>query len=292
MIPLIFTNDDVGISTDKIHIDWFNEVIDLLEERKIKGTFFWVPKSDGIPGYKRKEWMDALKKAIALGHDIQLHGLTHDCLGFGLPQTSFREENKTAFSLYDADPDRYQKEWTIPKLKVKIEEAIDIYRKAFEESPLIFRAPCVGASDAMYVSLKESGINHSSSRIINPKSWLYTMGYNPVYRVWETEFSPYPYTVFGVREYLIMSDYIHKAKLEEHYDDLLSLAKRDYAHLIKEGREVGIMLSHYHSMHKNWEMTKKFYHALFDVLEEKGVNFVTFKEYILKKENARELEAR
>jgi peptidoglycan/xylan/chitin deacetylase (PgdA/CDA1 family) len=283
--PLVFSNDDVGLIEDDIHLQWFDNVIELLEKWKIKGTFFWVPKNnDGTINSNNKRWIKSLKTIIDKGHDVQLHGLTHDCLGFGLPQSGFKNENKTAFAEYESNPEKYQLEWMIPKLKRKLEEGIDIYKKAFGEYPMIFRSPCIGSSDAMYEALKEVGIYASSSRIVNPDSWAYTVNYENKFRNWYSEFSPYPYTVFGVREYPSMSDYSHFGITDNHYDDLLDLIKRDYDCLLNQGKELGVLMCHYHSMNKTWQNTKKFYNSFFEYLLKKySIQFITFKEFISNK---------
>ena len=59
---LVFTNDDVG-GGDEQHIRWFQDVIDLLNSRGIRGTFFWIPKAEGVPSDQRTDLMAAIYRA-------------------------------------------------------------------------------------------------------------------------------------------------------------------------------------------------------------------------------------
>lgn len=275
---MFFTCDDIG-QGDAQHVLWFRELVEYLERKGIKATFFWVPLGDGIPANQSTEWMNAVEWAMSLGHDIQWHGLRHHCLEFGLPQEGLRRENTAAFKEYDSNRRYWETEHAIPRIREKMEMGIELYRKAFACEPLIFRSPCLGVSDAMYACLHELGVMYSSSRVINPKSWVYSVHYDQRDRVWETEISPYPYRVGEVTEIPLMSDYSHWGIPQEKYHDLLDLAKRDYDHLIAESRGTGVMLSHYHSMHRNWKTCLRFYDELLDYLVAKhGVTFVTLKE--------------
>lgn len=275
---LIFSNDDIGCAGAN-YIRYFKETVNYLERKGIKATFFWVPKADGKPGYDNREWMKAIEWAVGLGHDIQWHGYGHHCLEFGLPQDGLRRENKGAFEEYERNKAHWDNEHGIPRIRAKMAEAYEIFKRAFGRPPVIFRSPCIGVSDAMYAGLHELGVRFSSSRVINPKSWVYSAFYDKNDRVWETEFPPYPYQIGQVVEIPLMSDCCHWGIPDEKYHDLLDLVKSDYANLIRESKGLGVLLSHYHSMHKNWGNCLKFYDELLDYLASKhSVEFVTFAE--------------
>ena len=70
--PLIFSNDDIGEIHEERHIKWFNDVIELLEVWNIKGTFFWIPKSDRKVNSENKIWIDAIKKAFDSGANLNV----------------------------------------------------------------------------------------------------------------------------------------------------------------------------------------------------------------------------
>jgi len=275
---LIFSNDDIGCGGAN-YIGYFRETVAYLERKGIKATFFWVPKPNDVSPSDKHEWMKAVEWATALGHDIQWHGYSHRCLEFGVPQEGLRRENKNAFAEYERHKAHWDKEHGVTRVREKMVETYDIFKQTFGRPPVIFRSPCVGVSDAMYAVLHELGVRFSSSRIINPKSWVYSVFYDKQDRGWETEFPPYPYKIGQVTEIPIMSDYCHWGIPDERYHDLLDLAKNDYDHLIAESKGLGVMLSHYHSMHKNWEYCLKFYDELLAYLLSKyAIEFTTFAE--------------
>ena len=280
---MVFSNDDIGRGGAQCVL-WFRELVDYLESKGIRATFFWVPLNEGSPASASNQWSRAIEWAMGLGHDVQWHGLTHHCLEFGIPQEGLRRENKGAFEEYARHRDYWEKEHRIPRIREKMESAIETYHNAFGCAPVIFRSPCVGVSKAMYACLDELGVLYSSSRIINPRSWVYTVYYDQQDRIWETEFPPYPYRIGNVTEMPLMSDYCHWGMPRERYDDLLNLAKSDYDHLIEQSKGTGVMLSHYHSMHKNWDICLKFYDELLDYLTRTyAVEFLTFKQICQKK---------
>jgi hypothetical protein len=281
-MDLIFTNDDLG-GGDERHVHWFQDVIDFLNGRGIRGTFFWIPKAEGMPSDQRTELMAAIYRAREQGHDFQLHGLTHQtCLEFGVPPNALRRENPRPFAEYEANPEKWAAEHTRARLRAKLEEGVEIYERAFGERPVIFRSPCVGTCPALYEALADVGITHDSSWILNPHSWVYTATVDPTEREWQVDPSAEPFMLpEGVQEFPLMADYTHWGISQERFDDFLALAKRDYDQLAGGKPRVAVMLSHYHSMHKDWDRTVRFWNQLLDHLASKGLSrFVTFKEMI------------
>lgn len=278
---LVFSNDDVGCNDFPEHVQWFREVVEYITARGIRATFFWVPMSGDRPSYELKDWMEAIRWARDLGHDFQLHGLGHHCLDFGVPQPGILRENPKAFEEFEKNRDHWVKEHSYQRLREKLERGIEIYEKAFGCRPVIFRSPCGGICANLYLALYDVGLRYDSSRIVNPGTWVYTVFHETQEREWKPEFPPYPHLVKpGVTVYPMMVDYSHHGLPDEHFDDLLSLAKQDYGHLMREGREVGVLLCHYHSMHQDWQQTKRFYDAFLDHLQEQGWAFTNFRQVI------------
>lgn len=287
-MKLIYTNDDVGAG-GKRNAEAFKDTLKLLKKLKIKATFFWIPRPGGKLSWKRKEWEGGIKMALEEGHDFQLHGFEHKCLEFGRPPEIFHPEMPSIFNRYALEPERWEREWKVERLFLKIKKAKLLYEEVFEKAPLIFRAPCFGTSPGMYEALYRAGINASSSTCINPKSWLYTVTYFPENREYQEEFPPYPRKVPpGVVEYPTVADYTHWGISEYRLKDLLELARRDFSLIKKKNPPLIVLLGHYHTMHKNWSLTFKFYIEFFAWIKDRGWGeFTTFQEFL--KENGRKV---
>ena len=75
--------DDAG-SGGSAMVESLRRATEFFSSRGLGSTWFTVPKGGGKP--MTAEWKEALIAARNLGHDIQLHGLTHaDCYEFGPP---------------------------------------------------------------------------------------------------------------------------------------------------------------------------------------------------------------
>jgi len=80
----VWTMDDVGAGGSDM-VEAMRRACAFLQSRGVRMTLFVVPKPSGQP--MSEEWVDALREAHEAGHDLQLHGLTHeDCFEFG-PRT-------------------------------------------------------------------------------------------------------------------------------------------------------------------------------------------------------------
>jgi hypothetical protein len=81
-MPFVFTNDDAGMHEP----ERFAELLDFLAEQQVPGTFFVVPAAGGKSLAEKPRWRALLDRALEAGHDLQLHGFTHDsAFEFGVP---------------------------------------------------------------------------------------------------------------------------------------------------------------------------------------------------------------
>jgi len=181
----VFTNDDVGGSNTTQAIEWFERVVEWLNDVGIRATFFWIPKPYMKPGDQNIDWMTAIRRARQQGHDFQLHGLTHDyCLEFGVPQadTRFSPSIAETYRDYWDNHNKWIVEHSVTNLRSKLEEAMSIYERAFGQRPIVFRAPCLGIGQSAYEALWQVGIRYSSSRSINPIATAYVTTRDPMLR--------------------------------------------------------------------------------------------------------------
>jgi len=280
----IFSNDDAGAAANPRAVEWFQTVVEWLNTQRIPATFFWVPKP-GNADKSRELWSPALEAARQQGHDFQLHGLTHgSCLEFGLPQPSTRRANPKPFDEYESNRARWEAEHQASSLKLKLDEGIARYRQAFDESPVVFRAPCFGVSPGMYEALAAVGIRHSSSRGMNPTATAYTMLGDRSLRRWAPDFPCKPWVEPpGVTEVPCMEDICIAGVPPEQFDDRLDLYLSELAHFIDEAGDEGVLVigSHYHSMMKTWEQTRLLMERVIEWLSAQGITqWVTFRDYV------------
>jgi peptidoglycan/xylan/chitin deacetylase (PgdA/CDA1 family) len=174
-LNFILTSDDVGRDS----VENFKKFVSFLDEYGIKCTFFAVPKPrDNMPLNENKEWIIALKKAIQLGHDVQLHGFTHERFECGFP-------NKLVLSMYEKEARKnLMKEMTDNKEKIEENLSLDkltsrllkskkLFEKALGYSPICFRSPLLGMHENLYKALAKTGIKYSTNIVVNPSGWSY-----------------------------------------------------------------------------------------------------------------------
>ena len=282
-MKFVFSNDDVGGQQSEQAVEWFEMVVEWLKDRGIPGTFFWVPKPGNKPSDENVHWMNSILRAKADGHDFQLHGLTHHCLEFGVAQQSIRRHAPKMFDEYEADIERWQKEHSLEQQRKKFIEAAEIYERAFGESPLIFRAPCLGICANAYQAMYESGIRYSSSRSVNPAATGYVITRKPELEAWQPDYGGKPFEEPpGVLEIPCLEDLVIRGFEADDFDFVLDLFKREIRNYMEGLRDsdFGVFASHYHSIARNMDLTARIYERLFDwMADEQGVTeWITFKE--------------
>ncbi|MEN6549291.1 MAG: DUF2334 domain-containing protein [Armatimonadia bacterium] len=280
----IFTNDDAGVSTDPQAVAGFRQVIDWLNEVGVRGTFFWVPRPAQY-AEAHELWRDTLLWARDLGHDFQLHGLTHgSCLEFGLPQPSTRRANPRPFEEYEANRERYEEAHSAARLTERLRQGCEAYESLFGERPLVFRAPCFGVCANLYHALADVGISCSSSRGVNPTMTAYTLTGDESLHRWQPDYPCVPWIEPpGVVEIPCMEDYIIGTLPPEQYQERLALFKSEYSNFMEQAGEEGVIIfgSHYRAMTASWDSVRRLYEELLAWFAEQRVEWLTLKEYIL-----------
>jgi len=280
-MKFVFTCDDVGSAPGKQAVEWFEMAVEWLNGKGIPGTFFWVPKPRNEPSDRSELWMDAIRRAQRDGHDFQLHGLTHHCLEFGVPQESIRRHAPKIFEQYDNESEKWEQEHTVEGLGKKFSEAVAIYRRAFGERPLVFRAPCFGICQNAYRAMFKSGIQYSSSRSVNPAATGYVITGKTELKPWQPDYDGKPFEEPpGVLEIPCLEDLVIRGFEPGEFDSLLNLFKREIKNYTAGlgDSPYGVFGSHYHSMAKQMNLTSRLYEQLFDWMAEQGISkWTTFK---------------
>ena len=280
-MKFVFTCDDVGAAPGPKPVKWFESVVEWLDRKHIPGTFFWIPKSGNKPSDRNTLWMDAIRRARRVGHDFQLHGLTHHCLEFGVPQKSIRRHAPKMFEEYERDRRKWQGEHTVESLEKKFAEAIAIYERAFAEKPLVFRAPCLGICANAYRAMFRSGIRYSSSRSVNPAATGYVITRKPELKAWQPDYNGRPFKEPpGVLEVPTLEDLAIRGVKPGEFDFVLNLFKREIKNYVKGLGDwpFGVFLSHYQTIGKQPDVMTKLYDEMFHWMAAEGIaEWVTFK---------------
>ncbi len=275
-MKFIFTSDDVGSGDDPARVQQFNMVTDWLDGIAIPGTFFWVPRpGGGRPSDESEAWMPHIDAARERGHDFQLHAHLHECFEFGIPQESIRRHAPEMYEAYDLDPDSFHRDWTVSALRSKFQDAVEIYQRAFDTPPLVFRAACLGIGDGAYQAMHEAGLRYSSSRSVNPAGTGYVITRKPELQAWNPDYSGLPFEEPpGVLEMPCMEDLVIKGISEDDFDMVLELFKRDFGHYLDALGDwpFGIFASHYYSIARDVPLITRLYETLFDWLADQGVD--------------------
>ena len=120
-------------------LPYLDVVLELLAERKIRATFFWVAE------YARR-FPDALRRCVAAGHEIACHGLTH-----------FPKFN----------PATKQPNFTPTEFKAHTTEARNILEDLAGRRVSGYRAPNAYIAGWMLDALEELGFAYDSSVAVN-----------------------------------------------------------------------------------------------------------------------------
>lgn len=244
--PFCVTIDDSALLKFSSIIG-IKKLLKLFREYQVPATFFVIPKAHGVELYYRRDWVDILQEAREEGHELQLHGLEHNCLDFGYPpyfvlfiEVELREK-------INRERDKIELEMTKEKLGKKLREGIDIFKHVFGVRPLGFRSPCASIHQNTFEVLHENGFVYDSSCVVNPRGWYYLTNDYDSEIDWAPEVKPEPHVIRGNEQGLyeipIMSEYtwyLEKQYADAHYNLMIS----DLNRTLEYGKGVFVSLAH------------------------------------------------
>lgn len=288
-LDFILTSDDVGRDTTEN----FNKFISLLDEYNIKCTFFAVPKPrDNIPLAENKEWIYVLKKAVNDGHDVQLHGYTHEQLECGIPPNFMLDIVPSLKKKVAEERNEIEKNLELSKLVDRLSKSKEIFEKVMGYSPICFRSPLLATHENLYKALVKLGIKYNTNFVVNPTGWYYIVENgkpieerNYPENNWNKEgIMPVPTKAQeSVTELPLSSEYSWFLKEKDLLDREFYLMKDD-AHKISEIKNSFMLpLSHFFAIIKEpvgIELYKKFFSYAKDNFDFKSY---TIKDYIKEK---------
>jgi peptidoglycan/xylan/chitin deacetylase (PgdA/CDA1 family) len=272
----VFTNDDAG--SGDVHL--FHELLDFLERRRVRGTFFTVPHGGDQPLDERPEWIAALQRARAAGHEIGLHGFRHRAFEFGRPPDFMLDLMGPAS--WDTLRSRRQElhdHWRPDALRQKLEQGIATFERTLGLRPQSWRSPCCAVSTNLYLALAAAGIPYDSSLIVNPQGWPYAGKDFTVRLDWEAAHPPYPFRYHGgVIELPVVSEYTWYLADDQSLEKAWELITGDYERVVSRSG-IFVAMSHFYAMTGPYRRGLELYDRFFDYAESRGpVHYRTVAE--------------
>jgi peptidoglycan/xylan/chitin deacetylase (PgdA/CDA1 family) len=120
------------------------------------------------PGYIR-----LLRRAIADGHEVAQHGLSHDRFEVGIPPAMILElphEAENRRRLIE-ERDAIMKDLQVEPIRQRLAQGRLILREALAADILGFRAPALQWCDALPQALRAEGYRYDSSRYLQATGW-------------------------------------------------------------------------------------------------------------------------
>ncbi|MEK6760748.1 MAG: DUF2334 domain-containing protein [Nanoarchaeota archaeon] len=281
-LNFIMTSDDVGRDS----VENFNRFIAFLDEYKIKCTFFAVPKPrDNIPLIENYGWINALKKAVQNGHDVQLHGYTHEKFECGFPgdlvlEMHEKRAREELIKEINEEKLEIEKNLELDKLTERFSKSKAEFEKIFGYSPVCFRSTLLGTHKNFYEALSKAGIKYNSNLVVNPTGWGHIVGERTGKNKWSGDFSP---TLTNVErdiiEMPISSEYTWFLT-DEQIEPALKIMKDDAHKISKIENSFMMPLSHFYAVVKNpagMEAYRRFFEYATKNFDFKSY---TVKEYI------------
>ncbi len=275
----VWTMDDTGAGGAN-DLNAMRQVCALWESRGVRGTLFVVPKAGGNP--MAPEWVDALNEVRERGHDLQLHGLTHeDCYEFGPPNWPATDIVPSFIPEFERRREELMPRYTLPRLRARIEEGMALMREYFDVTPTVFRAPCGAMSKPMFEALAQVGIGYESGMAISGVGYEHLPHRSGVLaQKWVTTIPHTPFRWYsGVVEVPFLNEYTWRGAWQRE-QEFIALAKEDASRIAQES-EVAILLTHTHGVGDNLDYAFRLIDAVIEHVRSNGLgDFATMGELV------------
>jgi peptidoglycan/xylan/chitin deacetylase (PgdA/CDA1 family) len=270
------TNDDAGGEQP----ERFAELLDFLAAQQVPATFFVTPAAGGKPLDHKPEWISLLRRALAEGHELQLHSLTHADFEFGVPPDFMLDIMPEVKARWQREPERISSAHTLPALTGQLVLGKAILEQALGITPRGFRSGCLSICDNMYQALADQGFRWSSNLVVNPKGWHYINHQFESRAGWQPDIPPHPFVYqSGILEIPMLSEYtwfVREDDVERHYQLMRDDLRRTW-----ERSGVFVTLSHYFAMTGAWSSGLRIYERIFAAARQwSDVRFCTLSQVI------------
>lgn len=275
----VWTMDDAGTGgTDGVEA--MRRVCRFLEMRGARMTLFVVPKPSGQP--MSEEWVNALCQVRDRGHDLQLHGLTHeDCFEFGPPNWPATDIVPSFIEEFERRREELMPRYTLPSLLERIEEGLAIFRERLGVNPTVFRAPCGAISKPMFEALRQVGTGYHSGMFISGTGYEHLPHRSGVIaQRWVDDIPHTPFRWYSdVVEIPVLNEYTWRGAWQRE-QEFLALAKEDTSRIAREDT-VAVLLTHTHGVGDNLDYAFRLMDTVTEHVRANGLgDFATMGELI------------
>ena len=251
MTAFSWTIDDAGWG-DSVLVESLRRTTAFFDSRGLSSTVFAVPKPWGET--MSAAWKEVLIAARDAGHDLQPLGLTHsDCYEFGPPAWPATSILPTLQTEFDERSEEFMQRYTVDKLRVRIEDAIEIFLQDYGVRPTVFRAPCGAVSKPMFSALREAGIEYHSGLFISGSGYGHVVeDGGDIAQKWVENIPFRPFRWYqGIIEVPILNEYTwHESG--QRSDEFVGLARQDLDR-ISEHSPVVVIMMHTHGIADDYE---------------------------------------
>lgn len=273
MTSFVWSVDDAG-SGGAAMVESFEKTCRFFESREIRATWFVVPKPGGNP--LSDEWKRAFLAARDAGHDLQLHGLTHeDCFEFGPPAWPATAILPVFLTEFERRRDELMARYVVENLKSRIVAGLEVFERELGVVPTVFRAPCGAISKPLFAALAELGIRFESCMYVSGVGyehlphrsgslepvWVDTMPHGPFH--WYS----------GVIQVPILNEYTWRGASARE-EDFKRLAVSDAQRIAKES-DVATLLMHTFGIADNYDYSWRLVDTVLDEVARIGGRFAT-----------------
>ncbi len=273
MATLVWSIDD-ACGGDTISVP---RTCEFMASRGIVATWFAVPKSGG--NSMSEAWKSTLRAARDGGHDLQLHGLTHeDCYEFGPPAWPATSILPSLQSQFDERGAELRARYTADALGARIAEGMAIFHRELDVVPTCFRAPCGAISQAMFSALATAGLRYHSCYYISATGYEHLPHRSGVVAQEWTDIIPHrPFRWYsGVVEAPILNEYTWKGAAAREAE-FIELGRCDLDRAVGLSPIV-VLLMHTHGIADNFDYTFRLIDSIIAYAEAGGHTFSTFGE--------------
>lgn len=271
MATFVWSIDDAGSGGNPMSL---TRTCRFLESRGLRGTWFTIPRPGGNP--LSDEWRAALLDARDAGHDIQLHGLTHeDCYEFGPPAWPATAILESLGPEFERRRDELMPRYTVEKLRARIEQGLEVFDRELGVRPTVFRAPCGAISRPMFEALSQVGIAYHTCAYINGSGYEHLPHRSGDLSPKWTDAIPHrPFHWYsGVIEAPILNEYTWRGASTREAD-FVTLAKQDVDRIVEES-PIAVLLMHTHGIADDYDYAFRLIDAVHEHVARDGHSFST-----------------
>ncbi|MFA9478773.1 polysaccharide deacetylase family protein [Phycisphaerales bacterium AB-hyl4] len=174
MIPFLWTNDDISCG----QYDDMARQLDFLTKYDLKGTFFVVPIRGGDRHLTNDpKLVELLKQAMADGHEVHQHSVTHKCIENGTADLRMFDLMGEAVKIdYSQNRFVYERMWQVDALEAHIGWGRAEWIDAFGVPSAGYRPGCGSFCANMYTAVANLGFKWTSSRLVSMTGWRWSAG--------------------------------------------------------------------------------------------------------------------